>query len=179
MSETHFHGRVRGASGRLFWLGLAMILLGFVAVAFPMVSTLVAALIVGWTLLFAGAITFVGSFSIHGTGPFFGALLTGLVSFAAGLFAVLHPDAAAVALTLILGIIFLIQGAFEIFLAFELRPLQGWWGMLLSGFASAVLAILIAAGWPAISAIALGVLMGVNFLTTGLGYLAVSRALKN
>ncbi len=176
--DTIFHGRLRASSGRLFGLGLAMALLGIVAIVFPFVSTLVAALLVGWVLLFAGALIFLGSFSIHGTGPFFGALLTGLISLAAGAFIVFNPLAGAVALTLILGFVFMIQGAFEIFFAFELRPHPGWVGMLLSGLASAVLAIIIAAGWPAISALALGILMGVNFLSTGIGYMLVSRALK-
>ena len=178
-SDTPFHGRVRGASGRLFWLGLAMTLLGIAAVVFPMASTLVAALLVGWVLVFGGALSFIGAFSFHGTGPFFGALLTGLLSLAAGLFIVFNPLAGAVGLTLLLGFLFMFQGAYEIFLAFELRPLPGWWGMLLSGLASAVLAIIIAAGWPAISTIALGILLGVNFLSTGFGYMLVSRALKS
>ncbi|MEI9992701.1 MAG: HdeD family acid-resistance protein [Rhizomicrobium sp.] len=177
-TETPFHGRVRGASGRLLWLGLALSLLGIAAIVFPMASTLVAALVVGWTLLFGGALIFVGSFSIHGTGPFFGALLTGLLSLAAGVFILFSPLAGAVALTLLLGFLFMFQGAFEIFFAFELRPLPGWWSMLLSGLASAFLAIVIAAGWPEVSTIALGILLGVNFLSTGLGYIFVSRALK-
>ncbi len=176
--DTIFHGRLRAATGRLFWLGVAMTLLGFAAIAFPLVSTLVAALLVGWVLLIAGGLLFISAFSIHGTGPFFGALLSGLISLAAGTFILFNPLAGAVALTLILGFVFMIQGAFEIFFAFELRPHPGWSGMVLSGLASAVMAIIIAAGWPAISVLALGILMGVNFVTTGLGYIAVSRALK-
>lgn len=66
----------------------------------------------------------------------------------------------------------------EIFVAFEMRPLAGWVGMLLSGIASAVLAVVIVAGWPGVSAIALGILLGVNFLSTGLAYMFVSRVLK-
>ena len=50
--------------------------------------------------------------------------------------------------------------------------------MLLSGIVSVAMAILIMAGWPAISAILLGVLLGVNFLSSGFGYIIVSRALK-
>ena len=34
------------------------------------------------------------------------------------------------------------------------------------------------AGWPAISVILLGILLGVNFFSSGLGYIIVSRALK-
>ncbi|MEJ1970382.1 MAG: DUF308 domain-containing protein [Rhizomicrobium sp.] len=176
VSDNLFHGRVRASSGRLLWLGIALTVLGVAALVFPIVSTLVAALLVGWTLLFAGAFTFAGSFSIHGTGPFFGALLTGLISLAAGAFLLFNPLGGAVALTLILGVIFMLQGAFEIFFAFELRPHAGWQGMLLSGLASVVMAILIAAGWPGVSVFLLGILLGVNFITTGLGYIFVSRA---
>jgi uncharacterized membrane protein HdeD (DUF308 family) len=183
MTDTHpdttFHGRLRNASGRIFWLGLALALVGIAAIVFPFASTLVAALLVGWTLLFAGALIFLGAFSIHGTGPFFGALVTGLLFVAGGAFIVFNPQAGAVALTLILGFMFMVQGAFEIVFAFELRPLPGWWGMLLSGLASAILAIVIVAGWPSISTIALGILLGVNFLTTGFGYMLVSRATRS
>jgi len=175
LGESHFHGRLRASASTLFWLGLAMTALGVAAIAFPVFSTLVAALLVGWTFLISGGLTFLGSFSIHGTGPFFGALLLGLLSIAAGVFLLFNPLAGAVGLTLLVGVIFVFQGAFELFFAFEMRPLPGWIGMLISGLASVFLAVLIAAGWPAISAITLGILLGVNFLSTGIGYMLASR----
>jgi uncharacterized membrane protein HdeD (DUF308 family) len=71
-----------------------------------------------------------------------------------------------------------LQGAFELFFALEVRPHPGWLGMLISGIASVILSLVIAAGWPAISAIALGILLGVNFLSTGIGYIVVSRTMR-
>jgi uncharacterized membrane protein HdeD (DUF308 family) len=177
--ETLFHGRLRASTSHLFWLGVAMVALGMAAIAFPMFSTLVAALLVGWVFLLSGILTLIASFSIHGTGPFFGALLLSLLSLAAGVFLLFNPLAAAVALTLMIGVIFMFQGAFELFFAFETRPNPGWLGMLISGIASVVLAVVIAGGWPAISAIALGILLGINFLSTGVGYILVSRATRN
>ncbi len=161
------------------WLGVAMVVLGIVALVFPVFSTLVVALMVGWMLLFFGSITFFSSFSIHGTGPFFGTLLLGIVSIAAGVFLLFNPLAGAVALTLMVAIIFSLQGALEISFAFELRPLPAWVGMLISGLISVALAIIIAAGWPSISKIVLGTLLGVNFLSTGFGYIFLSRALTS
>jgi uncharacterized membrane protein HdeD (DUF308 family) len=76
---------------------------------------------------------------------------------------------------MVLGVIFLVQGAFELALAFEMRPNRAWTWMLLSGLASVVLALVIAVGLPGISLIALGILLGINFLTTGLGYIFASR----
>ena len=173
-----FHDRLREASGSLFWLGLAMVALGIAALVFPMIFTLAATLFVGWVFLLSGGFIFFGSFSIHGTGPFFGALLFSLLSIASGIFLLFNPLAGAVALTLLVGITFVFQGASEIAFAFEMRPLPGWAGMLISGIASIVMAVLIATGLPEISLIVLGILLGVNFLTTGLAYLFISQALK-
>jgi uncharacterized membrane protein HdeD (DUF308 family) len=173
-----FHDRLRTASKSMFWIGLAMAALGAAAIIFPMMSTLVATLFVGWVLLFSGAFSFFGAFSIHGTGPFFGALLLGLLSIAAGVFLLFSPIAGAVALTLMVGGIFLVQGAFEISFAFEMRPKNGWVWMLISGIVSFLMAIFVVATWPAISLILLGIVIGVNFLSTGLGYIFVSRMLK-
>src|ERR1700692_3071347 len=176
--ESHFHARLRTSSGRLMLLGIAFMIVRIPEILFPILSTLVAALFVGWVFLISGIFLFVGAFSIHGTGPFFGALLLSLLSLAAGVFLLFNPLAGEVALTLMVGVIFIVQGAFEIFFAFETRPHRGWVGMLISGIASVIMAILIAAGWPAVSLIVLGILLGVNFLTTGLGYIFVSNSLK-
>ena len=176
--DSLFHGRLRESSGRLLWLGVAMVLLGMAAIVFPMISTLVAALLTGWVFLISGAFMLIGLFSIHGTNPFFGALLFSLLSIAAGVFLLFNPLAGAVALTLLIGVIFMVQGAFELFFAFEMRPHPGWTAMLISGLAGIVMAVLIVATWPAISLIVLGMLLGVNFLSSGLGYIIVSRALK-
>ena len=176
--DTVFHGRLRAASQRLFWMGLGMTALGVVSLIFPVMSTLAAAIFVGWMLLISGVIVATGAFSLHGTGPFFGALLLGLLSIAGGIFLIFNPLAGAVALTLMVGLIFMLQGSFELYFAFEVRPHKGWIAMLLSAAASILLSLFIVAGWPTVSLIALGVLIGVNFVSTGLGYISVSWTLK-
>ena len=173
-----FHERLRTISSRLLWLGLLLIIVGIAAIAFPEFSTLAATLLVGWTLLVAGVMLFIGSFWIHGTLPFFAGNLFGLLCGAAGVFFLFNPLSGAIALTLIVGILFLFQGAAELMFAFEARPAKSWVGMLISGLASIVLAVLIIAGWPGISSIVLGLLLGLNFLTTGLAYLFVSKTIN-
>jgi uncharacterized membrane protein HdeD (DUF308 family) len=54
MSDGLFHARLRASSDRLFWLGLVMVVLGIAAIVFPIIFTLVAALLVGWMLLISG-----------------------------------------------------------------------------------------------------------------------------
>ncbi len=175
---TQFHERLRAASSTMLWVGLLMVLLGFAAIIFPMISTLVATILVGWVFLVSGLITLYGSFSIHGTGPFFGALLLALLSVLGGVYMLVNPVAGEAALTLVAGALFMVQGAYEIIFAFEVRPLPVWGSMLISGIASAILSVVIVAGWPGISLIALGILLGVNFLSTGFAFIFLSRALK-
>ena len=97
---------VRVLPGRLFWLGLVMVVLEIGAIIFPIVFFfhLRGGVLVGWVLSISGGVALVGSFSIHGTGPFFGALLLGLLSIVAGVFLLFNPLAGAIALTLMVGV---------------------------------------------------------------------------
>jgi uncharacterized membrane protein HdeD (DUF308 family) len=176
--DNFVQSRLRPAAGQLFWLGLAMALIGVAALVFPVVSTMAVTLFIGWVLLFTGVVTVAGAFSLHGAGPFFGALLLGVLSIALGLFLAFNPGAGAVTLTLVVGALFAVQAAYEIVFAFEMRPNRGWAAMLVSGIASGVVAAVIITGWPGVSLITLGVLFGVNFITTGLAYIIVSQTVK-
>lgn len=176
--EGHFHARVRNSSRHFFWIGLALTSLGIVAIVFPMISTIVATVLVGWLLFASGLFILLGSFVIRGTGPFFGALLLSLLSLVAGAFLLSNPGAGALVLTLLLALLFMIEGAFEIVLAIEMRPLAVWIYMLLAALASILLGLLIAIGLPVASAVVLGLLMGLNFLSTGIGYLLLSRGAR-
>ena len=168
-------GGMAKSSGTLLWVGLAMLALGIAAIIFPTFATLAAVQFVGWMLLLFGVMLLIGSFSIRGAGPFFGTLLLGLLSVSGGVFLLFNPAVGALSLTLMAGALFVFQGTTEIVLAFGMRPKGRWVGMLLSGVASILLAVLIAAGWPAISLSVLGILFGVNFISTGIAYVLIAR----
>jgi len=177
MQEPPFHRRLCSFSATLFWLGAAMVVLAFGALALPVIFSMVAAVLAAWMFLTSGIVLLLGSLSIRGTATFFAAALSSLPAIAAGIFLLANPRAGAGILTLILFTIFVLHGAFKVFFAFEMFPLRGWRGMLLSGIASLFIAALIAAGWPRISVFALGFILGINFFSTGLGYMSVSWAL--
>lgn len=161
--------------GTMLWVGLAMLALGTAAIFFPTIATLAAEQFVGWLLLLLGAMLLVGSFSILGTGPFFGTLLIALLSLIGGALLLVNPAVGMLSLTLMASAIFLLQGTTEIVLAVGMRPHARWVGMLLSGVASILLAVLIAVGWPVISLSVLGILFGVNLITTGIAYVVIAR----
>jgi uncharacterized membrane protein HdeD (DUF308 family) len=56
-------------------------------------------------------------------------------------------------------------------MAFRMRPQTGWVWMLISGAIAFVLGLLIFAGLPGTALWAIGLLVGVNLLSSGLAYL--------
>ena len=170
--------QVRGTAGKIIWLGVALIFVGVAALVWPVVSTLAATILVGWILCISGAIGVFGAFSIRGAGPFFGALLFSLLSLGVGIYMLARPAAGELAVTLTLGVLFIFQGAFEGVMAYDLRRTGTWGWMLVSALASIFLAFVLITGLPGVSSIALGVILGVNFITSGLGYVFMGNEAK-
>jgi uncharacterized membrane protein HdeD (DUF308 family) len=176
--ENWLHDRVHQTADRLMWLGVALLVLGIVALAFPFFSTLVITLFVGWMLILSGLAALYGAFSLHGAAPFFGALLYGLISVAAGVFTIARPVGGALAVTLALSAVLLLQGAYELYFAFELRPMRGWGWMVGSGLASIALSLIILMGLPVTSLVALGIILGINFVSSGFALIMVGGAAR-
>jgi uncharacterized membrane protein HdeD (DUF308 family) len=164
---------------QLFWGGVALALIGLLALLFPVVSTFVIARVVGWLLVFSGLVTIWDAFTVEGTGAFFGELLIGLLKLALGVYLLRHPDVSVVVLTLLLAAVFMIDGAVQVAMAFELRPLDGWVWMLLAGLISIGVGLLIAAELPRFSLVAVGIYIGISFLSTGIARIMISRRLSS
>ncbi len=158
--------------------GIGMAIVGALAILFPMFSTFAVQFMIGGVLLFAGITMLAGSFAIRGTGPFFGAMLLGLLTFGAGMFLLFSPAAGAVALTLLIAVLFMLHGAFEAALALAMRPAEGWGWMLFSALMALLAGVLVAAGLPGSSAVILGLLVGVNFLTSGMAFIMLAQRVK-
>jgi uncharacterized membrane protein HdeD (DUF308 family) len=161
----------------IYWTGVAMAVAGALALVFPVVTSFTVEIFIGWVLVIAGAATIYGAFSVEGTGPFFGQLLLGLLKLALGVYLLMHPGVGILALTLLLVAVFMVDGAVQFAFAFELRPKEGWGWVLLSAIVSVAVGLLIAAGLPGTSLIALGILVGVNFLSTGIALIMLSSKL--
>ena len=169
---------VRLSVGRkqILWTGIAMSAVGVLAIMFPVVSTLSVEIMVGWLLLLAGIVTIFGAFQIHGTGQFFGQLLMGLLNAALGIYLLAHPGVGIVVLTLMLAALFMVEGAWQVGFGLEVRPERGWGWIMLSGVVGVATGLLIAAGLPGTSLFVLGLLVGLNFLTTGLALTLLARS---
>jgi uncharacterized membrane protein HdeD (DUF308 family) len=168
---------VEKGSKWLFWYGLLMVSAGIFAIAFPVVATLAAAMMIGWLFLFGGVARSIHAFSYEGS-AFFGQLGLGALTLVVGGYLVFNPLSGAVAVTLLIASVFMVEGVFEAILALRLRPADGWGWMLFSGGISTAAGVIIASGLPGTSLFLLGLLVGVSFLSTGVASMTLSRAVK-
>ena len=89
-----------------------------------------------------------------------------------------HPLFGLSFLTLLLAIYFVTGGIAKIVGSFCFRPISGWLTMLLSGLISLLLGVLIWRQWPLSGMWAVGVLVGVDLLATGLSMLALAATVR-
>lgn len=162
----------------VLWTGIVMAALGALAILFPVASTLAVQFYIGFLLLLAGAVLLAGAFMIQGTGAFFGAALLSLLTLASGAFLLFNPAGGALALTIVIAALFMVHGAFEASLAFAMRPALGWGWLLASALVAMAVGVVVAAGLPEVSSVLLGVLVGINFLSTGIAFIIIARRLK-
>lgn len=164
---------------RLFlFQGVVMIILGVLAVCAPVAATLAVDIYVGWLLLISGLIGLIAIVSTHHVNAFLWSLVTAALSVVIGVLLILKPIEGAVSLTVVLTAFFIAEGVFQTAVALASRQVMaGTWGwMLMSGIADLVLAAVIIAGWPGTAIWALGLLVGINLLTSGCAVVVAALA---
>lgn len=173
-TTVHIGHSVRNAvqhHRRLFLAqGVITIILGMLAVIWPQISTVVVDAYIGVLFLFAGATGLAVMFFAPTVSTFLWSLLTAALSLLVGILLVWHPVEGAASLTLVLIAFFTVEGVFRIVTSIGYRHTfpDAWGWMLLSGIVDLALAALIIAGWPGIAIWALGLIVGVNLITSGM-----------
>ena len=155
----------------LIFQGVVMIILGVLAVCAPVAATLVIDVFIGCLLLISGIVGLVTILAIGDLPAFLWGLITAALSIVVGILLIWKPATGALSLTLLLTAFFIVEGVFQTVISIAYRELMpGSWGWLLaSGIADLVLAAIIIAGWPITAVWALGLLVGINLIMSGVG----------
>jgi uncharacterized membrane protein HdeD (DUF308 family) len=167
---------------RLFlFQGVIMVILGILAVGAPMAATLFVAIYLGWLFLISGILGLVALFSTHDVPAFVWNLITAALAVVVGVLLIWRPGEGAVSLTLVLAAFFIAEGVFQTVTSLAYRhAMAGTWGwMLLSGIADLVLAALVIISWPLSAVWFLGLLAGINLLTSGWAIIVAALAGRN
>lgn len=157
-------------------LGIVLLLAGAAAIAFPLVSTIAAKVALGWIFMVGGAVLAIHAFSIKAWGGFLWSLAVGVLYLVAGGWLAFFPLTGIVTLTILLAALFLAEGVLEVVLAVRVRPHEGWGWLLLSGLVAAAVGVLIAYELPSSATWAIGLLAGINLLSTGASFVVLALA---
>ncbi|MGC1180521.1 MAG: HdeD family acid-resistance protein [Methyloceanibacter sp.] len=158
--------------------GVIMVILGILAIAWPGIATIAVDVYVGWLFLLSGIVGLVTMFLAKDVPAFLWTLLTAALSLIVGVLLLWHPAEGAVSLTLVLTAFFIVEGIFQIAASISYRAAfpESWGWMLASGIADLILAALIIMGWPNTAGWALGLIVGVNLITSGVAVIMVALA---
>jgi uncharacterized membrane protein HdeD (DUF308 family) len=164
--------------GWFLTLGIVLVVAGIAAIMFPLVSTIAAKIALGWIFLAAGVVMIIHAFSIQKWGGFLMELLLGVLYLVAGGWLAFFPLTGIVTLTILLAALFLAEGVVEVIMGFRVRPHEGWGWLVFSGLIAVAVGLLIAAELPSSAVWAIGLLVGVNLLSTGISFIVVALAGK-
>jgi len=164
--------------GAIVAFGALLILLGLGATLFAGVATLATVTINGVVFLIAGAAEIGIGMHAQGWGRFFLWVIGGVLYFLIGLICILNPVLATQALTLALGAGLIGAGAVRIYLSFQLPADYPRALVFLAGVVTILLGLVILAHWPADSVYILGMLLGIDLLFNGAGWVRFGLGLR-
>jgi uncharacterized membrane protein HdeD (DUF308 family) len=169
---------IKKASGWLIGMAVVFILLGMLAIIEPGVAGLAVTILVGWLLIFGGVAHLIAAFGGGGAGRVIWQVLIGILYILGGVYFLTHPLLALGTLTLLLAVIILMEAAFEIIVYFRTRGEGGSGWLLVNALITLLLGGLIWFHWPSSSVWAIGTLVGVNLLMTGISRLMFGLAAR-
>jgi uncharacterized membrane protein HdeD (DUF308 family) len=164
---------------RLTWLGWALIAFGAVAIVAPFLAGKAAVILVGSILLIAGlAQVFDALRSGQSSNSRLLTLVLGAVTTVAAVFMLAHPLLGLRFLTYLLVAYLIGEGLWKIAVSLRSRDRAGYVWLLASGILSLLVGILIWRQWPLTGTTAVGILIGVNLVTTGIALLALAHSMR-
>jgi uncharacterized membrane protein HdeD (DUF308 family) len=156
--------------------GIALLILGMVAIGVPPLATVAVEILIGWLVLASGIIGLAMTLRVRGAPGFGWSLASALVGIVAGIVLLAWPLSGALSLTIILSVFLAMEGVASIMYALDHRRERSprWSFMLASGIVDLVLAGMIFAGLPATAAWAIGLLVGINLIVGGVALMAMA-----
>lgn len=155
------------------WVGILLIITGVLSLFAPMSAGMSVVILIGALLTVAGISQLFLAFRAGSFGSGLVVFLLGLLGILAGVFMLARPGIALASLTLVLALYFVIAGIAQAFGAFDVKPEKGWGWLLFSGIVSVLLGILMWRQFPFSGIWAVGTLVGVQLLMTGVTLMAL------
>lgn len=161
----------------ILW-GVLLIVLGVMAIGAPFLAAVAVNAVIAWLIIFAGVVHIVLAFHAHSAGSVIWRLLVGIAYLAFGGYMIIHPVLGVASLTLLLAALFVIEGVLNLILYFKMRPLHGSIWVLIDGIITLLLGLMIYMQWPSSALWAIGILVGVSLMISGVTRIGMTLALR-
>jgi uncharacterized membrane protein HdeD (DUF308 family) len=159
-------------------LSVLMIVTGVLAIMLPVMAGIAVTAIVGWLLIFSGALHLAFAWRGGHASAIVWELLLGVAYGGIGFYVLANPVAGLASLTIAVAIYLFVEGVLEFILSFQLRPAPGAGWLLVDGIITLVLAVMIWRTWPSSTAWVVGTLVGISMLFSGITRLMLSLAVR-
>ena len=158
--------------------GALLALLGAVALVFSFAATVATVTLNGIFFLVAGAAEIGIGMHAQGWRRFFLWVIGGVLYLAVGVICIINPVFASLALTLALGAGLIAAAVVRAYLALQLPADRPRGMVLLAAAVTLLLGLIIVIRWPSDSVYVLGVLLGVDLLFHGAGWVTFGMGLR-
>ena len=169
---------VRHASTVSILWGVLLIVFGMLAVGSPFLAAVAVSVVVAWLIVLAGIVHLMLAFRVHGAGSRIWKVFVGIAYLCFGGYLIVHPVLGVASLTLLLASLFLIEGILDIVLYVKMRPVEGSGWMLIDGIITLLLGLMIYMQWPSSSLWAIGTLVGISMIFSGVARVMMSLAAR-
>jgi len=159
-------------------LGIVLVVCGALAVALPAVSTFAASVVLGFVLALAGIVKMVQSLRVKEWSGFIWQELTGAVELVGGILIYFNPLKGALAITLLIALVFLVQGILQIALAVRVRKQEGWYWFAIAGLVALAASAALTLKLPYTAIYTPGTIAGISLLVAGGAYIAIALTLR-
>jgi uncharacterized membrane protein HdeD (DUF308 family) len=157
--------------------GAASVVLGILAIAASFTATLATVVFLGCLIFAGGLVHFIQSLSIRGWTGFFGHSLATVLYGVVGWYMIMHPAASAASLTLLIGVLLMVGGLYQIVTSVALLY-KSWGWALLNGIVSGLLGVFIFRQWPASALWVIGTFVGIDLVLRGWATLMLALAAR-
>jgi len=157
--------------------GIGLVVLGTAAVVRSVTATIVSMLFFGWLLVLACGIEIAQAIVVGHWAGFFHHLLAAILFGVVGVLIVSRPLLGAEVATVVIALLFLIGGLFQLIGSLWVA-LPGWGWEAADGLISFVLGILVLAQWPASGLWVIGLFIGIDLIFYGAAWIALALGLR-
>jgi uncharacterized membrane protein HdeD (DUF308 family) len=168
----------QGSKWGIVW-GVLLVILGMLAIAEPFLAAVALATFVAWLLIFVGIVHVALAFHAHSGKAMAWKLLVGVAYLFIGGYLLFRPVLGVASLTLMLAFLFLVEGVLDFMLWWKSRSVRGAFWILVDSIITLLLGGMIYVHWPSSSFYAIGTLLGISLIISGVTRVMLSLAVRS